>query len=369
VRDSRTVRLSPAEVISEAQLLAGVNGLLSCRTNLRAMEADTGVSRTTIADIRGGRRKISREVLMKIVSRYDPDAFDAWHDAWARIYGGRTEDTGTPPAERHAAPGSIDQGSTETDAAPPPSASPPANEPVPASSPLTGPVHATTGAQTDARPAAARRSRATRLLIGALVVETAVLAWVLVAPGVPFSHRATASNGSPSAPATGSHAGPGPCIGAAQDLRPAVVPPTGATLADVRLAGVGYFLQRDTDPPRMEIAAELTGPPPPGYRLYLLERADPTSHDSTPEHHSGNGRYYPETETQTSDRCVFVPQKEYGYSGFLGMRLRFFAVLAPLSLSGAFERDFRTLDGYADQDLAKYGVVQLGSFDASTTRP
>ncbi|WP_345734001.1 hypothetical protein, partial [Cryptosporangium minutisporangium] len=154
----------------------------------------------------------------------------------------------------------------------------------------------------------------------------------------------------------------GPCISPAQDSVPRLVALPGRDGAPTKLQALAYHLQR-SDPPRLEIAATLSEPPPAGTVVQMLERADPATVDSTPEHNPGNGRYYPRPVIRTLGSCVYVPANQIGYAGFAGMRLRYLVVLLPTRFASSIVADSHAADGLSDQDLARYSMTQLAYFE------
>jgi energy-coupling factor transporter ATP-binding protein EcfA2 len=74
----------------ESDLRSAVVALLSSRRDVRAVAAETGLSKTTVSELRGRRRAISQDALGKIAGRYDPVRIQDWEGAWRRVYGERT---------------------------------------------------------------------------------------------------------------------------------------------------------------------------------------------------------------------------------------------------------------------------------------
>jgi transcriptional regulator with XRE-family HTH domain len=83
------------EIETAEDLRAYLAALMTARRTIRALESDTGVSKTTLAEIRRGERRPSREVVAKIVGRYAPDEIDAADAAWVRVQ----PVTAPPPTE------------------------------------------------------------------------------------------------------------------------------------------------------------------------------------------------------------------------------------------------------------------------------
>ncbi|WP_073260277.1 hypothetical protein [Cryptosporangium aurantiacum] len=154
----------------------------------------------------------------------------------------------------------------------------------------------------------------------------------------------------------------GPCLSPAQDSVPQLTRLPAERSAPTRLEALAFHLQR-SDPPRMEIAAKLSEPPPDGTIVQMLERADPNTVDSTPGHNPGNGRYYPRPSIRTVGSCVYVPENQIGYAGFAGMRLRYVVVLLPERFASSIVTDSQAADGLSGQDLSRYSLTQLAYFE------
>jgi tetratricopeptide (TPR) repeat protein len=85
----------PRSIRDAAALRRGVADLLASRRDVRATAADTGLSKTTIAELRAMRRRITLDTLEKIVARYAPDRWPDWRATWERVYG-EQEGPGVP---------------------------------------------------------------------------------------------------------------------------------------------------------------------------------------------------------------------------------------------------------------------------------
>jgi hypothetical protein len=55
------------------------------RQQLRSLEAETGISKTTWSAWGRGQRTIARDRLAEVVQRYDPDRAGEWLAAWDRL--------------------------------------------------------------------------------------------------------------------------------------------------------------------------------------------------------------------------------------------------------------------------------------------
>jgi hypothetical protein len=343
-------RLTPAEVITEEQLRAYVRLLMEARTNVRAVAAETGLSKTTVNELRMGRRRISLDALSKVVGVYAANELGEARAAWQRVQPERRR-AGTAPAP--VDPDAMTAGAPVSGAEDPAAA-----HPVPISPAAAGQTDgvAPIGEQPLADAAANRwlpvglAPRLVYLVIAVLAAVTLVQAGI----GVLGLRPEDASTVLGTATA--------PCISAGQDTHAAISALPGAKSSRVGIEAFAYHLQR-TDPPRLEIAGELTGPLASDQALQLLEWADPGTVDSTSEHHPGNGRYYPRKAIRVVGRCVYVPQQEIGYAGFAGIRLRYTVVLLPKRFADALIDDAYAADGLPEQDLSRYQVVELGSFE------
>ena len=68
-----------------------------CRTQLRAIEAETGISKTTWSAWARGQRAAGRDRVAEVAGRYDPDGAQAWLDAWDRLAAPAEPDQPMPP--------------------------------------------------------------------------------------------------------------------------------------------------------------------------------------------------------------------------------------------------------------------------------
>ncbi|TQS45436.1 hypothetical protein [Cryptosporangium phraense] len=317
---------------TEDELRGYVRSLMEARTNVRAVAAETGLSKTTVNELRMGRRRVSLDALTKVVGAYAPAEVADARQAWHRVQPPRPRRAPTAPAET----------------------APTGSGPEAAAPDLGLRREEAPGASGGGSPGGVeKRNRWLPVGLWPRVVYAAiaVLAAVAVADGV----RAVADR-EPD-PATAAAA---PCITPAQETTAQLTKPTGTT--PVTLTEVAYHLQR-VDPPRLEIAAALSGAVPDGSTVQILERADPATVDSTPEHHPGNGRYYPRPSIRSVGGCVYVPQNQIGYAGFAGMRLRYTVVLLPARFADSIVADSHAGDGLSEQDLARYSMTRLGWFE------
>jgi len=88
------------------------------RSQLRALEAETGISRSTWSAWSRGERAIPRDRLAAVVTHYDPERLPAWLSAWDRLTDpGNTAPAGPDPQAR-------DRPDTQPHALPQPVAAP-----------------------------------------------------------------------------------------------------------------------------------------------------------------------------------------------------------------------------------------------------
>ncbi|MFI5953629.1 hypothetical protein [Cryptosporangium sp. NPDC051539] len=320
-------RPTPASVRTEDDLRGYVRSLMEARTNVRAVAAETGLSKTTVNELRMGRRRVSLDALTKVVGAYAPAQVSDARQAWHRVQPPRTPRT--PPVPAPALPEEL----------------PTAGAPEATGGGAPGGVGKERGAPTN-------RWLPIGLWPRVLYAVTGVLAVVALADGV----RALAERD----PAPARPVADGPCLTPAQGSRARLTALPGAK--PVALTAAAYHLQR-TDPPRLEIAAQLSGAIPAGLTVQILERADPATVDSTDQHHPGNGRYYPRPAIRSAGECVYVPQNQIGYPGFAGIRLRYTVVLLPARFADSIGPDARAGDGLSEQDLARYSMTPLGYFE------
>jgi hypothetical protein len=77
----------------------------------------------------------------------------------------------------------------------------------------------------------------------------------------------------------------------------------------------------------LETGGQVLGAIPAGKRLFLLERPDPTTHDSTPNHYPGTGRFYLSKGMTVSGSCWLRPTGDLAYPGAEGITFRQLLVL------------------------------------------
>jgi len=74
-----------APISTEDELRVAVLGLLGDSYD-RAVERRTGVSKTTVNDLRNDRRRLTRKTLTLIVEAYDPNRLPDWLATWQRLH-------------------------------------------------------------------------------------------------------------------------------------------------------------------------------------------------------------------------------------------------------------------------------------------
>ncbi|WP_026311195.1 helix-turn-helix domain-containing protein [Parafrankia elaeagni] len=84
-RDSAGPGTGPDGISSTDELRAAVVHMLGTSDD-RAVERRVGVSKTTVNDLRNGRRRLTLKTLTLIAEAYDPDRRDAWLAAWHRLH-------------------------------------------------------------------------------------------------------------------------------------------------------------------------------------------------------------------------------------------------------------------------------------------
>jgi hypothetical protein len=75
----------PAAVRTDDELLGAVLALLGASQD-RAVESRAGLSKTTVNDLRNGRRRLTLKTLTLLVEAYDPARRAAWVGAWHRLH-------------------------------------------------------------------------------------------------------------------------------------------------------------------------------------------------------------------------------------------------------------------------------------------
>jgi hypothetical protein len=390
-----------ASVSTEDQLRIAMLGLLGDSYD-RAVERRTGLSKTTVNDLRNGRRRLTSKTLTLIVEAYDPSRRDAWLLAWRRV--------NARPAAAEAGTGTgTGTGTTrDSDEVPVPDGRPAGTatgQEAARPTPPAAPAAPATG-----RPARPERSwsvswRMVSLTIGAALVASTIatlitffavrgdepaaaatgpaagLAPATAAPGLlgdgrppgggppppGGSHGAAGPVGGPgppradmSRPPDGATPVPGGCYSLPLQTPADVVTEPGAESAGIRFAEMRYTYYPSWRP-ALAVGGRLSGPVPHGWRLVAAAWADPATADSTVAHNPGDGRFYPGDELVTSDQnCFTVQPYNLGYGGYEGITTRVYAMLVEAAKVLPFVRTAGQLGGLADADLAHWDVRVLG---------
>lgn len=390
----------------------------------RAVESRTGLSKTTVNDLRNGRRRLTLKTLTLIVETYDPTRRDAWLDAWHRLHPRavpRVPRLADPPA-RPAGPGSrppavanpeaLDRGEPDDPADYPAPLDRPqrAEGPDPADDPsrADGPdpagdpqrVGRPTHAASASRPAAPGLPwRTVWLPAGAAFVAAvaAVVAAVLVltsgdsavdpelgsgppppgpvgaaglppyGPGGPGAAAPVGGPGPPPAigarPAADAETSvPGGCYSLPLPTRVDVIDGQGTETTGIRLTAASYSYFAAWNP-SAAVGGRLSGQPAAGRRFVGAAWADPATTDSTPAHHPGNGRFYPgEVLELTDQNCFTVQPYNIGYGGYSGITTRIYVLSIDASDTLVLPREAHQRAGLTEEDLARHGVDVLGYF-------
>ncbi|OHV34400.1 MULTISPECIES: helix-turn-helix domain-containing protein [Pseudofrankia] len=386
----------PASVSTEDELRIAMLGLLGDSYD-RAVERRTGLSKTTVNDLRNGRRRLTSKTLTLIVEAYDPNRREAWLLAWRRV--------NARPATATAGAGAGTGTGGDSDGVSAPGGRPTdtatgreAARPTPLAAPAAG------------RPARPERPwsvswRMASLTVGAALVASTIailitffavrgdepataatgpaggLTPAATAPGLPGggrplgggppplggSHGAAGPVGGPgppradmSPPPDGATPAPGGCYSLPLQTPADVVTEPGAESAGIRFAEMRYTYYPSWHP-ALAVGGRLSGPVPHGWRLVAAAWADPATADSTVAHNPGDGRFYPGDELVTSDQnCFTVQPYNLGYGGYEGITTRVYAMLVEAAKVLPFVRAAGQLGGLADADLAHWDVRVLG---------
>jgi hypothetical protein len=336
----------PDGVSSYQDLHEAITGLWG-RSNDRSVESRTGLSKTTVNDLRNRRRRLTEHSVTRIVEAFDPARRTAWLDAWYRVQ--RTAGLGLEPEPGPAGAG--------TGATPEPESGQ-ATDRRPAVA--DSPVPADPAAPDPAPPREQRRVRPTRALAGAAIG----LLGVGLGAGLGLGALLFGGDAAPAVtPAPRAAAGPHGCYNLPLQTTASVVDQPGADQYSVRVAEASYLYDASWNP-SLEVGGRLSGPVPAGKALVGASWADPGTTDSTPRHNPGNGRYYPGDVLTVSDQlCFRGPRGLIGYPGYPGITTRIYVMLADKAGAAALARDAERLDGFSDRDLAIRGADVIGYFD------
>ncbi len=387
---SHTGETSPEDpdgVSSYQDLHEAITGLWG-RSNDRSVESRTGLSKTTINDLRNRRRRLTEHSVTRIVEAFDPARRTAWLAAWHRLQ--RTAGLGPEPA---AGPAAAGPAGAETGTAPEretgrspdetpatvvadPSPADPA-EPDPAWPGERRPGERRPGERQpdkgrpgerqpgerrpgEGRPGERRPARPTRTLIGAAIGLLGVGLGAGIGLGALLFGGGTAPTATPAPPTA---AGPHGCYNLPLKTTATVVDQRGSDQYGVRVSDASYTYYASWNP-SLEVGGRLSAPVPAGKELVGAGWADPGTTDSTPRHNPGNGRYYPGDVLTVSDQlCFRGPRGVVGYPGYPGITTRISVMLVDKGGATVLARDAERLDGFTDRDLAIRGADIIGYFD------
>ncbi|WP_045875944.1 hypothetical protein [Pseudofrankia sp. DC12] len=314
------------------------------RSNDRSVESRTGLSKTTINDLRNGRRRLTEHSVTRIVEAFDPARRTAWLAAWDRVQ--RTAGLGPEAGPAAAGTGTAPEAGGRTNETPATVAGDP---------PPTDPAESR-----PARPAERRPAPSARVLVGA---ATGLLG-VGLGAGIGLGALLFGGGTTPTAtqaPRTGS--GPHGCYNLPLRATATAVEQRGADQYGVRVAQASYTYYASWNP-SLEVGGRLSAPVPAGKELVGASWADPGTTDSTPRHNPGNGRYYPGDVLTVSDQlCFRGPRAVMGYPGYPGITTRIYMMLVDKGGATVLARDAERLDGFTDRDLAIRGADIIGYFD------
>ncbi|ADP78568.1 hypothetical protein [Pseudofrankia inefficax] len=391
----------PASVSTEDELRAAVLALLGDSYD-RAVERRTGLSKTTVNDVRNERRRLTAKTLTLIVEAYDPHRRDVWLAAWRRVRT-RSERAGASlAADDDAHPAGPGDGLAGTDTDADPIAAAEANlAGVTGGSPL---LDGSRGGAGMGQPAGPGRSgsgpwRTVSLAAGIALVASAGAALITyfavrgdaAPPSAPVATNAAPAGGpGPVLPGQAPPLGPGGpgaawpvggigppridqspaargpapvargCYSLPLQTRADVVAQSGADAAGLRVTELRYTYYPAWHP-SLAFGGRLSGPVPRSSRLVFAAWADPSTTDSTRDHNRGNGRFYPGDDLPTTDEnCFTVPPYNLSYGGYPGITTRLYAMLVDATDVKPFLRAAGQSAGLTDTDLARLGIRILG---------
>jgi hypothetical protein len=118
---------------------------------------------------------------------------------------------------------------------------------------------------------------------------------------------------------------------------------------------------------QLELGGEFRGTIPSGKQMFLLGRADPATHDSTPDHNPGDGVYYRSDSMHITGNCWLRPSRDIAYPGAEGLTIRFILILLDEGRVDEYMSDQYRRHGYNDALLDSLGAERLAYFDVPTT--
>jgi len=98
--------VDPAQILTEGDLRQALAQLVAGRRHsMRAVERETGVSKTTMYEMLKGSRQLRHTTFTKIINFYAAEAADAWQAAWHRVHAdGRSSASAAQSASVSARP-------------------------------------------------------------------------------------------------------------------------------------------------------------------------------------------------------------------------------------------------------------------------
>jgi TIR domain len=189
---------------------------------------------------------------------------------------------------------------------------------------------------------------------------------VIVALMVAFTRQHATNRPPIQSPATSSTAvaaWPQACLPPGYSLKK-VVPVPGSSGAGLSFPTAAAQVTGDTHQLNIRLVGALTGRAPRGMQLMLLRRAETTSHDSTPEHNSGDGLYRAKGAMTVKGGCWTTDLQPLGYSRAKGLVWDYYLVLAPGAVAGQLKQwgAQQNGPGLDDEGLKRARVRKLASF-------
>ncbi|EFC80693.1 helix-turn-helix transcriptional regulator [Parafrankia sp. EUN1f] len=415
--DPGTPGAEPAEISNDEDLRAAVVRLLGTSDD-RAVERRVGVSKTTVNDLRNGRRRLTLKTLTLIVAAYDPEHREAWLDVWHRLHPrvarkAPPAPSPTPPAAPSPAaaaePPALAEAPTPTEPAATAEAAAPAETTAPDEA-LAPAVPAEPAVPVPPVPpvppvAGGLSRRAAQALTGSALIAAVVAVTAMIfiladgdTPATPAPSALSAQSAGPVAPngarpgasqpgvavpglalpgAAAPVGGPGPpanagplpaggpsagsgCYRLELPTEAAVVDGPGSAATGLRVTAGAYQYFASWSP-SAAVGGKISGRPAGGQMLMGASWADPATTDSTAAHNPGNGLFYPGQVLElTTENCFTVQPYNLGYGGYTGITTRIYVLLVDAAAVPALPREAHDRGGLSEQDLAAHGAEILG---------
>jgi hypothetical protein len=135
------------------------------------------------------------------------------------------------------------------------------------------------------------------------------------------------------------------------------------SLSEVSLRSASYQVDTSASPPVVKRAGQLTGRLPDGTHPWIVERPDPRTRDSTPEHNPGNGLLYPVGPIRADRNGCWSMSNTMGYPEIAGITMIDYVALVDDDTNRAFANGET---GLPPNDLHARGAIIITTITIPT---